>query len=65
MSGLAFVHENAEMLLKEKQHCLPRWFAIVFPATVELAQETGFDVADNLNGVLSHAFYKRQQILKM
>ncbi|KAI7981277.1 (E,E)-geranyllinalool synthase [Camellia lanceoleosa] len=63
--GLAFVHENAEMLLKEKQHCLPRWFAIVFPAMVELAQETGFDVADNLNGVLSHAFYKRQQILKI
>ncbi|KAF5944450.1 hypothetical protein HYC85_018527 [Camellia sinensis] len=54
MSGLAFVHENAEMLLKEKQHFLPRWFAIVFPAMVELAQETGFDVADNLNGVLSH-----------
>ncbi|KAF5944466.1 hypothetical protein HYC85_018543 [Camellia sinensis] len=63
--GLAFVHENEEMLLREKQHNLPRWFAIVFPAMVELAQETGFDVADNLNGVLSHVFYKRQQILKM
>ncbi|XP_028095683.1 (E,E)-geranyllinalool synthase-like [Camellia sinensis] len=63
--GLAFVHENAEMLLREIQHNLPRWFAIVFPAMVELAQETGFDVADNLNGVLSHVFYKRQQILKM
>ncbi|KAI8001080.1 (E,E)-geranyllinalool synthase [Camellia lanceoleosa] len=63
--GLAFVHENAEILLREKQHNLPRWFAIVFPAMVELAQETGFDVAGNLNGVLSHVFYKRQQILKM
>ncbi|KAH7859314.1 hypothetical protein Vadar_034484 [Vaccinium darrowii] len=62
--GLAFVQENAEMLLREKHQCLPRWFAIIFPAMVELAQETGLDVTDELKGVLSDVFLKKQQILE-
>ncbi|KAL5579378.1 hypothetical protein UlMin_011820 [Ulmus minor] len=65
--GLAFIHSSqAEKLLKEviiiKDHC-PRWFAIVFPAMVELVQEV--DLKIELKQLLiSDVFRKRQQILK-
>ncbi|XP_057510703.1 (E,E)-geranyllinalool synthase-like [Actinidia eriantha] len=64
--GLGFVHEHTERLLKEKLQSLPRWFTIVFPAMVELAQATGLDVvADgDMKEVLSDVFCKRQQILE-
>ena len=66
-SGLAFLHSSqAEKLLKEviiiKDHC-PRWFAIVFPAMIELVQEVGLNI--QLKQVLlSDVFCKRQQILE-
>ncbi|KAI8567581.1 hypothetical protein RHMOL_Rhmol02G0133000 [Rhododendron molle] len=62
--GLAFVRENSKMLLKERHHSLPRWFTIVFPAMVELAQATGLGVADEVKGVLADVLLKRQQFLE-
>ncbi|RVW46283.1 (E,E)-geranyllinalool synthase [Vitis vinifera] len=38
--GLAFIHANTEKLLAENHGRCPRWFAIVFPAMIELAQKT-------------------------
>ncbi|KAH7838107.1 hypothetical protein Vadar_022141 [Vaccinium darrowii] len=63
--GLAFIHANSNMLLKEKCDHLPRWFAIVFPAMVELAQATGLEVKfpKDLEGIISNIFLKRQHIL--
>ncbi|KAG5561541.1 hypothetical protein RHGRI_004549 [Rhododendron griersonianum] len=62
--GLAFVRENSETLLKERHHSLPRWFTIVFPAMVELAQATGLGVDDEVKGVLADVLLKRQQFLE-
>ncbi|XP_058202818.1 (E,E)-geranyllinalool synthase-like [Rhododendron vialii] len=62
--GLAFVRENSETLLKERHHGLPRWFTIVFPAMVELAQATGLGVADEVKGVLADVLLKREQFLE-
>nr|QWQ79581.1 TPS23 [Juglans sigillata] len=66
--GLAFVHANTEKLIREmnKQYC-GRWFAIVFPAMVELANTVvGEELVfpDSLIGVVSELFNKRQQILE-
>ncbi|KAA8515305.1 hypothetical protein F0562_018465 [Nyssa sinensis] len=65
--GLAFVHANAEILLREKSNNSPRWFAIVFPAMIELAQANGLPIVlpDELQEVLSNVFFDRQQILEM
>ncbi|KAG5561552.1 hypothetical protein RHGRI_004560 [Rhododendron griersonianum] len=62
--GLAFVRENSETLLRERHHSLPRWFAIVYPAMVELAQATGLGVAHEVRGVLSDVLLKRQQFME-
>ncbi|XP_058202805.1 (E,E)-geranyllinalool synthase-like [Rhododendron vialii] len=62
--GLAFVRENSKMLLKERRHSLPCWFAIVFPAMVELAQATGLGVVDEVKGVLSDVLLKRLQFFE-
>ncbi|KAG7962215.1 hypothetical protein I3843_09G054300 [Carya illinoinensis] len=66
--GLAFVHANTEKLIREmnKQYC-DRWFAIVFPAMVELAntvvgEELVFPYSSI--GVVSELLKKRQQILE-
>ncbi|PSS24664.1 (E,E)-geranyllinalool synthase [Actinidia chinensis var. chinensis] len=64
--GLAFIHANSKMLLKEKCDHLPRWFTIVFPAMVELAQAMNLEVVfpKALEGVVLDIFLKRQQILE-
>ncbi|POO03632.1 (E,E)-geranyllinalool synthase [Trema orientale] len=64
--GLVFLHSsNAEKSLKEvKDHdgC-PRWFAIVFPGMVELAQEVlEIELKDQVE--VSNIFLLRQQILE-
>ncbi|KAG7962216.1 hypothetical protein I3843_09G054400 [Carya illinoinensis] len=64
--GLAFLHANTEKVLKEINHHCPRWFAIVFPAMVELAHTVGVELVflHSLDGVMSELFNKRQQILE-
>ncbi|KAF8413939.1 hypothetical protein HHK36_001935 [Tetracentron sinense] len=66
--GLAFIHTNAEKLLTEPyDHNFPRWFAIVFPAMVELARRTGLEVVfpDGLDEVMKEIYGERQRILEM
>ncbi|KAE9591757.1 putative alpha-farnesene synthase [Lupinus albus] len=42
--GMNFIHSNAEKLLNEVKESCPLWFAIVFLATLELAEEMGLEV---------------------
>ncbi|KAI8000000.1 (E,E)-geranyllinalool synthase [Camellia lanceoleosa] len=64
--GLEFIHANSKMLLKLKGCHLPRWFAIVFPAMVELAQAAGLEVVFpiEIERVISNISFQRQQILE-
>ncbi|RVW46281.1 (E,E)-geranyllinalool synthase [Vitis vinifera] len=64
--GLAFIHDNTEKLLAENHGRCPRWFAIVFPAMIELAQKTGLEIvfSDELEEVLTNIFHHRQRILE-
>ncbi|OIV91766.1 hypothetical protein TanjilG_26619 [Lupinus angustifolius] len=43
--GMSFIDANGEKLLNEVKENCPLWFAIVFPATLELAEEIGLEVA--------------------
>ncbi|KAF8391391.1 hypothetical protein HHK36_023695 [Tetracentron sinense] len=65
--GLEFIHANAEKLLTEQCDGCPRWFAIAFPAMVELALAAGLQIAfpDSLKGVVEDIFIKRKRILEM
>ncbi|KAB1221921.1 (E,E)-geranyllinalool synthase [Morella rubra] len=66
--GLAFIHANTGRLLGEimNKHCIPRWFAIVFPAMVELALTAGVEhgFLHSSNEDMSQIFKKRNQILE-
>ncbi|GMY37277.1 S-linalool synthase-like [Fagus crenata] len=64
--GIAFVRANTEKLIREMNHHCPRWFAIVFPSMVELAQTVGVHLVffDGLSTVVSELFNKQQQILE-
>ncbi|KAJ0081665.1 hypothetical protein Patl1_09657 [Pistacia atlantica] len=64
--GLAFVITNLEELLGENYGGCPRWFAIVFPAIVELASTVGLEIVfpDRMRAVVTDIFYQRQQILE-
>ena len=66
-AGLEFFQSKAEIILKLAYHHLPRWFVIVFPAMVELAQATGLDLAltQGSETVLADVLCKRQQLLDM
>lgn len=67
ISGLAFVHANAEKLLGvEEGGAFPRWFCIVFPAMVELAWAKGLNVfPDGMPDVVVSVSRQRQRILAM
>lgn len=66
ISGLAFVHANVEKLLREEDGAFPRWFCIVFPAMVELAQTKGLNVLpDGLTDVVASIFHQRERFLEM
>ncbi|XAR66502.1 Alpha-farnesene synthase [Bertholletia excelsa] len=64
--GLAFINSYSEMLFKVKDDKFPRWFAIVFPAMVELALENGLEIVfpKGLEAVLSNISLERQRILQ-
>ncbi|KAL3519684.1 hypothetical protein ACH5RR_017833 [Cinchona calisaya] len=67
LKGLAFFQSKAEIILKLDYHHIPRWFVIVFPAMVELAQAKGLDLALTRGSktVLADILSKRQEILEM
>ncbi|XP_044495338.1 (E,E)-geranyllinalool synthase isoform X2 [Mangifera indica] len=64
--GLGFVYANLEELLKENYGGCPRWFAMVFPAMVELASTVGLEIVfpDRMKGAVSDIFSRRRQILE-
>ncbi|KAF5474346.1 hypothetical protein F2P56_006251 [Juglans regia] len=66
--GLAFIHANTEKFVREINHHCPRWFAIVFPAMVELANTVlrvdQLVFLHSSEGMMSELFNKRQQILE-
>ncbi|PIN19742.1 Alpha-farnesene synthase [Handroanthus impetiginosus] len=66
-NGLQFIYSKAEILLKINYQNLPRWFVLVFPAMIELAEEAGLDLVfpTGLRAVIANIFVKRQQILEM
>ncbi|XP_020415682.1 S-linalool synthase [Prunus persica] len=61
--GLAFIHGNTERLLEEQNGSFPEWFAIVFPAMIELAETKGLHVYFS-NGLVEQVFLERQEILQ-
>ncbi|KAL6287532.1 hypothetical protein ACE6H2_011922 [Prunus campanulata] len=61
--GLAFIHGNTERLLEEQNGSFPEWFAIVFPAMIELAETKGLHVFFS-NELVEQVFLKRQEILQ-
>ncbi|TXG47338.1 hypothetical protein EZV62_026632 [Acer yangbiense] len=64
--GLAFLHANVEKLLEENYDSYPRWFAIVFPAMVELSRIVGLEILfpDTSRGAMNEIFFQRQQIIE-
>ncbi|KAJ6767149.1 ENT-COPALYL DIPHOSPHATE SYNTHASE CHLOROPLASTIC [Salix purpurea] len=65
--GMAFIEANAEKLIGEiyGSNC-PRWFAIVFPAMVEMAQISGLEIIspERKKRVVMDIFDKRERILE-
>nr|GMC83848.1 S-linalool synthase-like [Ipomoea batatas] len=65
--GLVCFHANLNLVLTENTGRLPRWFTVVFPAMIDLAQATGLPLkflnqpADIL---LSNLFLKRKQMFE-
>nr|QYL01194.1 terpene synthase 4 [Stevia rebaudiana] len=63
--GLMFIHENMVEILHDRLHHLPRWFCIVFPTTIELAESSGLELqlCDHTKLLLADISNQRQQIL--
>ncbi|CAI9270106.1 unnamed protein product [Lactuca saligna] len=66
-NGLKFIHANTENLLHHHHHDLPRWFFIVFPAAIELAESFGLDLmfSDDAKSIISQIYHVRKQIFGM
>ncbi|KAI9198513.1 hypothetical protein LWI28_017222 [Acer negundo] len=64
--GLAYVNANVEKLLEENYGRFPRWFAIVFPAMVELARIVGLEILfpNTSLGAMNEIFFQKQQIIE-
>ncbi|KAL4562406.1 hypothetical protein LXL04_034609 [Taraxacum kok-saghyz] len=62
--GLKFIHKNIEDILDHHHHHLPRWFFIVFPATIQLAESFGVELmfSDHTKSIISQISHDRQQI---
>ncbi|KVI00970.1 Terpene synthase, metal-binding domain-containing protein [Cynara cardunculus var. scolymus] len=63
--GLEFIHANMEKILHDHHCLLPRWFFIVFPATIELAKASGLELkfSDHMKSLISQICAENQQIL--
>ncbi len=63
---MAFIGADAEKLVaREIYQSCPRWFAIIFPAMIELAHANGLEIIfpDRLQRAVMDIFYRRQEIL--
>ncbi|KAI3510368.1 hypothetical protein L1887_17307 [Cichorium endivia] len=65
--GLKFILANTEDMLQDDHHHLPRWFCIVFPATIQLAESFGLDLkfSDHIKSIISQISHGRQQFFSM
>ncbi|CAO2842677.1 unnamed protein product [Amaranthus hypochondriacus] len=65
--GMAFLDGNLRKLVKQKDKNeeYPRWFAIVFPGMLEIAQTNGLELkfSDDVEVDVTRAFRQRQHIL--
>ncbi|KAI3742937.1 hypothetical protein L1987_60636 [Smallanthus sonchifolius] len=63
--GLKFIHANMVDMLHDQHDHLPRWFTIVFPATVELAESSGLKhkFCDHMKSMMSDISDQRRQVL--
>lgn len=64
--GLRFLSSNmARLVAQLGGRTAPRWFAIVFPGMIELAQAKGLEVPDTCTGtMLDDIFNTRNMILQ-
>nr|GMC78824.1 (E,E)-geranyllinalool synthase [Ipomoea batatas] len=65
--GLVCFHANLNLVLTENTGRLPRWFTVVFPAMIDLAQTTGLPLKflNQPAGILlSNLFLKRKQMFE-
>lgn len=64
---MAFLDGNLRKLVKQKDKNeeYPRWFAIVFPGMLEIAQTNGLELkfSDDVEVDVTRAFRQRQHIL--
>ncbi|KAI7751114.1 hypothetical protein M8C21_004544, partial [Ambrosia artemisiifolia] len=65
--GFKFLKANMVEMLHDQRHHLPRWFDIVFPATIELAESSGLQLMffDNEMSLIAEISNRRNQILCM
>ncbi|KAI3510369.1 hypothetical protein L1887_17308 [Cichorium endivia] len=65
--GFKFIHENIDDMLHDHQHHLPRWFIIVFPASIELAESCGldFNFSDHQKSLISQISHLRKKVIGM
>lgn len=65
--GLKFIHENMLEMLHDQHRHLPRWFCIIFPSTIELAESSGLQLmlSDHMKSLIYEISNQRQQILYM
>nr|AGN70888.1 geranyllinalool synthase [Grindelia hirsutula] len=65
--GLKFLNANMEEMLRDNRDHFPRWFSLVFPATIELAESSGLQlmVSGHMKSLISEICESRQQVLRM
>ncbi|KAJ8767584.1 hypothetical protein K2173_018142 [Erythroxylum novogranatense] len=63
--GLSFIRANSENFLADINDYCPRWFAIVFPAVVQLANKLSIEIdfSDQLIASVTNIIHKGKQIL--
>ncbi|KAJ8761582.1 hypothetical protein K2173_004358 [Erythroxylum novogranatense] len=64
--GLSFIRANSENFLANINHYCPRWFAIVFPAVVQLADKLSIEIdfPEQLMASVTNIIHKGKQILE-
>nr|XP_043610705.1 (E,E)-geranyllinalool synthase [Erigeron canadensis] len=64
--GLKFLNANMEEMLHINRRCLPRWFSLVFPSTIELAESSGLQlmISGHMKSLVNEICECRQQVLR-
>ncbi|KAJ0808596.1 putative alpha-farnesene synthase [Helianthus annuus] len=65
--GLNFIQANMVEMLHGHGPRLPRWFSIVFPAAIELAESTGLELqfSDQTKSLIADISDRREKIISM